>query len=41
MYRLDEAQLDLEDAFRRWRFRHVIAVDRIIGFMRGTQNAAA
>ena len=31
------AQLvDLEDAFRLWRFRHVTTVQRIIGFKQGT-----
>jgi tryptophan 2,3-dioxygenase len=28
--------VDLEDAFRRWRFRHATTVERVIGFKRGT-----
>jgi DMSO/TMAO reductase YedYZ molybdopterin-dependent catalytic subunit len=28
--------IDLEDAFRLWRFRHVTTVERVIGFKRGT-----
>ena len=31
-----EELVDLEDAFRQWRFRHVTTVERIIGFKRGT-----
>ncbi len=33
---LGEELVDLEDAFRLWRFRHVTTVERIIGFKRGT-----
>jgi tryptophan 2,3-dioxygenase len=36
MYELAEELVDLEDAFRQWRFRHVTTVERIIGFKRGT-----
>ena len=36
LYQLGEALIDLEDAFRLWRFRHVTTVERIIGFKRGT-----
>jgi tryptophan 2,3-dioxygenase len=36
MYELGEELVDLEDAFRQWRFRHVTTVERIIGFKRGT-----
>ena len=28
--------MDLEDAFRQWRFRHATTVERIIGWKRGT-----
>ena len=28
--------MDLEDSFQRWRFRHLITVQRIIGHKRGT-----
>ena len=31
-----EELIDLEDAFRQWRFRHVTTVERIIGFKSGT-----
>ena len=33
---MGEALVDLEDAFRLWRFRHVTTVERIIGIKRGT-----
>jgi tryptophan 2,3-dioxygenase len=36
LYELAEELVDLEDAFRLWRFRHVSTVERIIGFKRGT-----
>lgn len=36
LYQLAEELMDLEDAFRLWRFRHVTAVERIIGFKRGS-----
>ena len=36
LYQLGEELMDLEDAFRLWRFRHVTTVERIIGFKRGT-----
>ncbi len=36
LYELGEELVDLEDAFRLWRFRHVTTVERIIGFKRGT-----
>ena len=36
LYQLGEKLIDLEDAFRLWRFRHVTTVERIIGFKRGT-----
>lgn len=36
VYQLGEKLIDIEDAFRQWRFRHVTTVERIIGFKRGT-----
>jgi tryptophan 2,3-dioxygenase len=36
LYQLGEELIDLEDAFRLWRFRHVTTVERIIGYKRGT-----
>ncbi|RMX14904.1 tryptophan 2,3-dioxygenase [Vandammella animalimorsus] len=36
LYQLGEKLVDLEDAFRLWRFRHVTTVERVIGFRRGT-----
>ena len=40
LYELAEELIDLEDAFRLWRFRHVTTVERIIGFKRGTGGTA-
>jgi tryptophan 2,3-dioxygenase len=31
-----EKLMDIEDHFRRWRFNHITAVERIIGVKRGT-----
>ncbi|QJW79575.1 tryptophan 2,3-dioxygenase [Burkholderia glumae] len=36
LYEMAEELVDLEDAFRQWRFRHVTTVERIIGFKQGT-----
>ena len=36
LYQLGEKLIDLEDAFRQWRFRHVTTVARIIGDKSGT-----
>jgi len=36
LYELAEKLVDFEDYFRRWRFNHVTAVERVIGFKRGT-----
>jgi tryptophan 2,3-dioxygenase len=36
LYQIGEKLVDLEDAFRLWRFRHVTTVERVIGFKRGT-----
>lgn len=40
LYQLAEELVDLEDAFRLWRFRHVSTVERIIGFKPGTGGTA-
>jgi len=40
LYQLAEEFVDLEDAFRLWRFRHVTTVERVIGFKRGTGGTA-
>ncbi len=40
LYELAEELVDLEDAFRQWRFRHVTTVERIIGFKRGTAGTS-
>ncbi|MGA0949968.1 MAG: tryptophan 2,3-dioxygenase family protein, partial [Burkholderiaceae bacterium] len=36
LYQLAEKLVDIEEAFRRWRFHHVTTVERIIGFKQGT-----
>ncbi|WP_332877360.1 tryptophan 2,3-dioxygenase [Massilia sp. S19_KUP03_FR1] len=36
LYELAEKLVDLETAFRLWRFRHVTTVERVIGFKKGT-----
>jgi tryptophan 2,3-dioxygenase len=36
VYELAEKLVDLEDAFRQWRFRHATTVERVIGLKRGT-----
>ncbi len=36
LYQLAEKLVDIEDAFRLWRFRHLITVERIIGHKMGT-----
>ena len=40
LYELAEKLVDLETAFRYWRFRHVTTVERIIGFKTGTGGTA-
>ncbi|MNY62300.1 Tryptophan 2,3-dioxygenase [compost metagenome] len=40
LYELAEKLVDLETAFRLWRFRHVSTVERIIGFKAGTGGTA-
>ncbi len=39
-YELAEKLVDMETAFRNWRFRHVTTVERIIGFKTGTGGTA-
>jgi tryptophan 2,3-dioxygenase len=40
LYELAEKLVDLETAFRFWRFRHVTTVERIIGLKSGTGGTA-
>lgn len=40
LYELAEKLVDMETAFRIWRFRHVTTVERIIGFKVGTGGTA-
>lgn len=40
LYELAEKLVDLEDAFRQWRFRHATTVERVIGMKRGTGGTA-
>lgn len=40
LYELAEELVDLEDAFRQWRFRHMTTVNRVIGFKQGTGGTA-
>jgi tryptophan 2,3-dioxygenase len=40
LYELAEKLVDLETAFRFWRFRHVTTVERVIGFKSGTGGTA-
>ena len=40
LYELGEELLDLEDAMRQWRLRHVTTVERIIGLKLGTGGTA-
>ena len=40
LYELGEELVDLEDAFRQWRFRHLTTVERVIGYKRGTGGTA-
>lgn len=40
LYQLAEKLVDLEDAFRQWRFRHLTTVERVIGYKRGTGGTA-
>ena len=36
LYQLAEKLVDIDDAFATWRHKHVVTVERIIGFKRGT-----
>ncbi len=40
LYALAEKLIDVEDNFRRWRFNHLITVERIIGFKTGSGGTA-
>ncbi|WP_426162564.1 tryptophan 2,3-dioxygenase [Pseudoduganella sp. R-34] len=40
LYELAEKLVDMETAFRFWRFRHVTTVERVIGFKTGTGGTA-
>ncbi|WBV44124.1 tryptophan 2,3-dioxygenase [Pseudoroseomonas cervicalis] len=40
LYELAEELVDLEDAFRTWRFKHMSTVERIIGHRPGTGGSA-
>jgi len=40
LFQLGERLIDLEDAFRRWRFRHLTTVARVIGRSTGTGGSA-
>ncbi len=40
LYELAEKLVDLETAFRYWRFKHVTTVERVIGFKAGTGGTA-
>jgi tryptophan 2,3-dioxygenase len=40
LYQLAEKLVDLDDSFAAWRHKHVVTVERIIGFKRGTGGTA-
>jgi tryptophan 2,3-dioxygenase len=40
LYQLAEKLVDIDDAFATWRHKHVLTVERIIGFKRGTGGTA-
>jgi len=40
LYQLGEKLVDLEDAFRRWRFVHLATVSRVIGITPGTSGSS-
>ncbi len=40
LYALAEKLIDVEDNFRRWRFNHLITVERVIGFKAGSGGTA-
>ena len=39
-YQLAEKLVDIDDAFATWRHKHVVTVERVIGFKRGTGGTA-
>ncbi|HEX7341430.1 MAG TPA: tryptophan 2,3-dioxygenase family protein [Rhodanobacteraceae bacterium] len=39
-YALCETLVDIEESFQRWRFRHMKAVERIIGYRHGTGGSS-
>ena len=40
LYQLAEKLVDVDDAFATWRHKHVVTVERVIGFKRGTGGTA-
>ncbi|MFN3267552.1 MAG: tryptophan 2,3-dioxygenase [Deinococcales bacterium] len=40
LYALAEKLIDVEDNFRRWRFNHLVTVERVIGFKTGSGGTA-
>lgn len=40
MYLLSEAMMDFDEALAQWRHTHVLMVERVIGFRRGTGGSA-
>ena len=40
LYQLAEKLVDIDDAMATWRHKHVVTVERIIGFKRGTGGTA-
>jgi tryptophan 2,3-dioxygenase len=40
LYQLGEKLIDLEDAFRKWRFTHLATVSRVIGSTTGTGGSS-
>ena len=40
LYQLGEKLIDLEDAFRKWRFAHLATVSRVIGANTGTGGSS-
>ncbi len=39
-YQMSEQLVDIEESFQLWRFRHLKAVERIIGYRRGTGGSS-
>jgi tryptophan 2,3-dioxygenase len=40
LYELAEKLVDIDDSLAAWRHKHVLTVERIIGFKRGTGGSA-